>query len=222
MLSNPIDNWTKFDPIAFPGDFRQFHQPPAIFQGRDVPVTDTDVIILLEAKVTQTKTGAILPDGSDEMNDNYTTSIVYLKKELAGDRSDFRNKVGFISDPQSKYFQCFKCSTAFNDTKLKYQCKFCKEVICSTCSLGVLERQYTLEQFERFGFRVCLDCGPAPKLKHHLTDEQDKLDKFAKSLKEFEKQEAAAKAKRIMEDQAKYDATMQYYAQSTFRRPVGK
>ena len=218
--SNPVDNWTNYDPIAFPGDLRQFHKPPAFFQ--DVgAVTDTNVIVLLEAKTNQTKKHT--SDGDEHIEVVYSTSIVHLKKELAKDRSNFRNKVGFISDPQSKYLKCTKCSLPFDDkTKLKYQCKFCKDVICGSCSLGVLESQYELEQFETHGYRVCKPCGPHPSLQEHLAEEQEKLNKDLNAAKSFEEREAAAKAERIKDAQAKYDATMQCFSHPTFRRPPSK
>jgi len=158
------------------------------------------------------------------MDPIYSTSIVHLKKELATDRSNFRNKaLGFIADPQTQYFKCAKCSVSFDDIeKLKYQCKFCKDVICASCSLGVLESHYEIEQFETYGYRVCKPCGPHPSLQEHLASEQEKLNAQLKEVTSFEKKEEEAKKERIKDAQAKYDATMQSFSHPSFRRPQGK
>lgn len=221
--NNPVDNWTNYDPIAFPSkDVRQFHKPPAIFQGDDMIVTDTNVLVLLEAKVIKTSTKSLDGDDEDVISESYTTSVVHLKKDSASDISKIRNKVGLITDQQTKYFKCTKCSDSFDDKKLKYQCKFCKDVICGSCSLGVLESQYELEQFERYGYRVCKSCGPHPKLQDYLAAEQGKLDSHLNAMKVFAEQEEAARNTRMKEDQAKYDATMKCYSHTAFRRPPGK
>jgi hypothetical protein len=117
LLKNNTNNQNQNEkPVVLP-------KPPSIVQGENIgKVTDTNVIVVLEAKVNHKKIQT--SDGDEQMDPIYSTSIVHLKKELATDRSNFRNKaLGFIADPQTQYFKCAKCSVSFDDIETVLQKK---------------------------------------------------------------------------------------------------